>query len=142
MNMTMTAPVQLHNLVAGQWVPGSGASVQSINPANPRLIVAEGRSAEACQLEAAVAAAADARAAWAATPIHQRCAVLMEAAAVVERNAALWGFELAAEEGKTKSRRHCRSGSRRPDPAVLRQRRRPADRRDFRLAAGPVSRSW
>src|SRR6478672_7372042 len=103
MNMTMTAPVQLHNLVAGQWVPGSGASVQSINPANPRLIVAEGRSAEACQLEAAVAAAADARAAWAATPIHQRGAVLMEAAAVVERNAALWGFELAAEEGKTKA---------------------------------------
>src|SRR4029077_10021961 len=101
--MTMTAPVELHNLVGGQWFPGNGASVQSINPANPRLIVAEGRSAEACQLEAAVAAAADARAAWAATPIHQRGAVLMEAAAVVERNAALWGFELAAEEGKTKA---------------------------------------
>src|SRR6478736_638552 len=103
MNMTMTAPVQLHNLVAGQWVPGSGASVQSINPANPRLIVAEGRSTETCQLDAAVAAAADAHAAWAATPIHQRGAVLMEAAAVVERNAAAWGFELAAEEGKTKA---------------------------------------
>ncbi len=27
----------------------------------------------------------------------------MEAAAVVERNAASWGFELAAEEGKTKA---------------------------------------
>jgi alpha-ketoglutaric semialdehyde dehydrogenase len=101
--MTMTAPVQLHNLVAGQWLPGSGAPLESINPANPRLIVAEGRSAETCQLEAAVAAAADAQAAWAATPIHQRGAVLMEAAAVVERNAAPWGFELAAEEGKTKA---------------------------------------
>src|SRR6478609_588346 len=103
MNMTMTAPVQLHNLVAGQWVPGSGASVQSINPANPRLIVAEGRSAEACQLEAAVAAAADARAAWAATPIHQRGAVLLAAAGIVERNAADWGLDLAMEEGKTKA---------------------------------------
>ena len=99
----MTAPVELHNLVAGQWLPGSGAPLHSINPANPRLIVAEGRSAETCQLEAAVAAAADAQAAWAATPIHQRGAVLMEAAAVVERNAASWGFELAAEEGKTKA---------------------------------------
>jgi aldehyde dehydrogenase (NAD+) len=103
MDTTMTAPVELHNLVAGQWLPGSGAQVDSINPANPRLIVAEGRSAESCQLEAAVAAAADAHAAWAATPIHQRGAVLMEAAAVVERNAASWGFELAAEEGKTKA---------------------------------------
>ena len=103
MDTTMTAPVELHNLVAGQWLPGSGAPLHSINPANPRLIVAEGRSAETCQLEAAVAAAADAQAAWAATPIHQRGAVLMEAAAVVERNAASWGFELAAEEGKTKA---------------------------------------
>ena len=103
MDTTMTAPVQLHNLVAGQWLPGAGVPLHSINPANPRLIVAEGRSAETCQLEAAVAAAADAQAAWAATPIHQRGAVLMEAAAVVERNAAAWGFELAAEEGKTKA---------------------------------------
>src|SRR6478609_5198634 len=103
MDTTMTAPVELHNLVAGQWLPGSGAPLHSINPANPRLIVAEGQSAETNQLEAAVAAAADAHAAWAATPIHQRGAVLMEAAAVVERNAAAWGFELAAEEGKTKA---------------------------------------
>jgi len=77
--MTMTAPAELHNLIAGQWLPGSGAQVQSINPANPRMIVAEGRSAETCQLEAAVAAAADAQPAWAATPIHQRGAVLMDA---------------------------------------------------------------
>src|SRR6476469_6317395 len=103
MDTTMTAPVELHNLVAGQWLPGSGAPLHSINPANPRLIVAEGRSAETNQLEAAVAAAADAHAAWAATPIHQRGAVLMDAAAVVERNAAAWGLELAAEEGKTKA---------------------------------------
>ena len=101
--MTMTAPVQLHNLIAGQWLPGSGAPLHSINPADPRLVVAEGRSAESSHLEAAVAAAADAQAAWAATPIHQRGAVLMDAAAVVERNAASWGFELAAEEGKTKA---------------------------------------
>ena len=103
MNTTMTAAVQLHNLVAGQWLPGSGAPLQSINPANPRVIVADGRLAENCQLEAAVAAAADARKVWAATPIHQRGAVLLEAAAVVECNASSWGLELAAEEGKTKA---------------------------------------
>ena len=101
--MTMTAPVQLNNFIAGQWLPGSGAPLHSINPADPRLVVAEGRSAESSHLEAAVAAAADAQAAWAATPIHQRGVVLMDAAAVLERNAASWGFELAAEEGKTKA---------------------------------------
>ncbi len=35
-------------------------------------------------------------------PIHQRGAVLLEAAAVVERHAEAWGLELAIEEGKTK----------------------------------------
>ncbi len=36
-------------------------------------------------------------------PIHQRGAVLLEAAAVVERHAEAWGLELAIEEGKTKA---------------------------------------
>ncbi len=136
MDTTMTAPVELHNLVAGQWLPGSGAPLHSINPANPRLIVAEGRSAETCQLEAAVAAAADAHAAWAATPIHQRGAVLMEAAAVVERNAASWGFELAAEEGKTKAEGIAEV---RRAAQILRYYGNEGDRqtgRDLRLTAG------
>jgi aldehyde dehydrogenase (NAD+) len=31
MDTTMTAPVELHNLVAGQWLPGSDAAFQSIS---------------------------------------------------------------------------------------------------------------
>jgi acyl-CoA reductase-like NAD-dependent aldehyde dehydrogenase len=100
--MTLTSPVALHNLIAGQWVQGSGAALQSISPADPRRVVAEGPAAVTDDLEAAVAASRGAQAAWAATPIHQRGAVLVDAAAVLERNAESWGLDLATEEGKTK----------------------------------------
>jgi alpha-ketoglutaric semialdehyde dehydrogenase len=88
--MSVTAPVPLRNLVAGDSLAGTGDPVYSTNPANPRLTVTEGGAAQPRDLQAAVAAAADAQARWAATPIH-------------ERNAADWGVALAAEEGKTKA---------------------------------------
>src|SRR6476660_9310206 len=103
MDTTMTAPVELHNLVAGQWLPGSGALVRSLNPARPSEVVAEGGTVGTADVDAGVAAAADAAASWAATPIHQRGAVLLAAADVVDRNADSWGLELATEEGKTKA---------------------------------------
>jgi acyl-CoA reductase-like NAD-dependent aldehyde dehydrogenase len=84
-------------------VVGDGAELRSVNPAQPRIVVAQGGSATSTDLDAAVAAAVDARAAWAATPIHQRGAVLLAAADVVERSADDWGADLAAEEGKTRA---------------------------------------
>ncbi|WP_157576187.1 aldehyde dehydrogenase family protein [Mycobacterium sp. GA-2829] len=96
-------PATLAHLVAGQWVPGGGDELTSINPARPQVVVAQGRKATTADLDDAVAAAVDARAGWAATPLHQRGAILLAAAAVVERNADQWGVDLAAEEGKTKA---------------------------------------
>lgn len=98
----MSAPAQIRHLIAGEWCSGSGDSLLSVNPARPRLVVAEGRSTDAADVDAAVAAAGAASPPWAATPIHQRGAVLLAAAEVVDRNAEAWGLELATEEGKTK----------------------------------------
>jgi acyl-CoA reductase-like NAD-dependent aldehyde dehydrogenase len=96
----MTANIQ--HLIAGQWFSGSGDAVRSLNPSRPDEVVAEGATAGTADVDAGVAAAAAAAASWAATPIHQRGAVLLAAADVVDRNADAWGLELATEEGKTK----------------------------------------
>jgi alpha-ketoglutaric semialdehyde dehydrogenase len=99
----MTGAVELRQLIAGQWRAGSGDPVTSVNPARPSVVVAEGSSATVADVDSAVAAAQEARTGWVRAPIHQRGAVLLEAAAVVERNALPWGLELATEEGKTKA---------------------------------------
>lgn len=97
----MTAPVR--HLVDGRWIAGDGEPLRSVNPAHPRVVVAEGGAALPADVDTAMAAAAAAAPAWAATPIHQRGAMLSAAADVVERNAEQWGLELATEEGKTRA---------------------------------------
>lgn len=98
----MTAPIQnLHNLVDGTWTEGSGGDVVSINPADSSVVVAAGQRADTALLDAAVTAASAARAQWAHTPAHERGAVLVRAAAIVEARADEWGRELSREEGKT-----------------------------------------
>ncbi|WP_328363620.1 aldehyde dehydrogenase family protein [Mycobacterium sp. NBC_00419] len=99
----MTGAVELRHLIAGEWHRGGGSELVSINPARPSVVVSEGVCANAADLDQAVAAARGAARAWAATPIHQRGAVLLDAAAVVDRNAEDWGLELALEEGKTRA---------------------------------------
>jgi len=99
----MTAPVCVPHLIGGRWVSGSGDAVLSVNPAHPDTVVAEARAAVPADVEAAVAAAAEALPGWAATPIHQRGAVLLAAADIVDANAEAWGTELTAEEGKTRA---------------------------------------
>jgi acyl-CoA reductase-like NAD-dependent aldehyde dehydrogenase len=93
----------LRQFIAGQWRPGTGYGVRSINPTRPGEVVAEGLSATEPDVEEAIAAARAALPGWSSTTIHQRGAVLAAAAAAIERNAAAWGAELAAEEGKTKA---------------------------------------
>jgi aldehyde dehydrogenase (NAD+) len=95
---------ELRQLIAGQWrAGGGGATISSINPTRPSVVVAEGNCASVTDVDTAVGAAAEALRGWARTPIHQRGAILFEAAAIVERNAQQWGVELATEEGKTKA---------------------------------------
>ncbi|ORB32160.1 aldehyde dehydrogenase family protein [Mycolicibacterium parafortuitum] len=99
----MTAPAPVRHLIAGQWRPGTGEALRSVNPARPAVVVAEGSAALAADVDTAVGAAAAAARSWAALGVHQRGALLTAAAAIVERNAETWGHELATEEGKTRA---------------------------------------
>lgn len=99
----MSAPVKLRHHIGGARVPGAGARWRSVNPARPGEAVGAGRLADAAQVTAAVDAAATAAAEWAAAPIAERAAILRGAAAILRGNAADWGAELAAEEGKTRA---------------------------------------
>ncbi|MGO4205022.1 aldehyde dehydrogenase family protein [Rhodococcus sp. TAF43] len=98
----MTTPVQLHNFVDGQWLDGAGGTIVSTSPAEPELVVAEGQMAGTADLDSAVAAAQRVKREWARTPAHERGAILVRAAGLVENAAQAWGAELALEEGKTK----------------------------------------
>ena len=81
------------------------------------------------------------QAAWAHTPIHQRGAVLLAAADVVERNAEAWGLELAVEEGKTRAEG---IGEVRRAAQILRYYGNEGDRQAGEIFASPrpASRSW
>lgn len=99
----MTASVHLRNLIGGTWTVGSGQAIVSTNPATPDDVVAEGRAASPAELDAAVAAAGRAQPVWGRLPAHERGAVLVRAAGLVEAGATGWGAELAREEGKTRA---------------------------------------
>lgn len=94
---------EIQSFVAGQWVTGAGEAVVSVCPAVPSRVVAEGPGAGAAEFDEAAAAARVAQPGWAAMPMHERGAVLLHAAAVLDTKADSWGLELAAEEGKTKA---------------------------------------
>lgn len=97
----MSSPIQLYSFIDGEWVQGAGDAIESRNPARPAEVVAAGRQADITQAESAIDAARRAKQAWAATPAHERGAILVRAAAIVDGAAAQWGRELAREEGKT-----------------------------------------
>jgi len=94
---------EIQSFVAGRWVTGAGEAVVSVCPAVPSRVVAEGPAAGAAEFDEAAAAARVAQPGWAAMPTHERGAVLLHAAAVLDTRADSWGLELAAEEGKTKA---------------------------------------
>jgi aldehyde dehydrogenase (NAD+) len=73
------------NYVGGAWVPAtSGETYTKPNPMRPSEIVGEFSSSSEADAEAAVAAAKDAFAEWAALPMARRAGYLNAAAAVLE----------------------------------------------------------
>ncbi|WP_280502104.1 aldehyde dehydrogenase family protein, partial [Nocardia farcinica] len=93
--------VDLRHLVGGRWESGGAEPLVSANPARPEEIVAAGRGATAADVDRAVTAARRAARAWARTPMHERGAILIRAAAALEAESGALGLELAREEGKT-----------------------------------------
>ncbi|BDI23987.1 aldehyde dehydrogenase family protein [Herbiconiux sp. L3-i23] len=93
--------VLLQQFIGGVWRDGRGDLLTSENPARPTEIVASGPAGTVEDVELAVRAASEATAAWAATPPHERGAILKRASAIVADAAPEWGRDLAREEGKT-----------------------------------------
>jgi aldehyde dehydrogenase (NAD+) len=95
---------RVQNLIGGQWSPaGSGQTLSRENPADTRQVVATCPASGTEDVDAAVTAAAGAAAAWAATPVDGRAAVIGHAIDLLEA----WSAELVEadvrESGKTRA---------------------------------------
>ncbi|NVN00380.1 aldehyde dehydrogenase family protein [Arthrobacter sp. SDTb3-6] len=101
MTTTTSTAVELQHFIAGTWHDGSGSAFSSVNPARPSETVAHGLQAGAADVDHAMRSAVAAKHGWAHTPPHERGAVLLRTAAILEEHAPAWGRELAREEGKT-----------------------------------------
>ncbi|MGD0483597.1 MAG: aldehyde dehydrogenase family protein, partial [Gemmatimonadales bacterium] len=86
--------------IGGRWVPGAGGeTLASVNPATtePLATVAQGNAVD---VDAAVAAAREAQAGWAALSDHARARHLYALARTVQRNARLLAVLESLDNGK------------------------------------------
>lgn len=72
--------------IAGQWQPGQGESLQSLDPVS-QAVLWQGQGATAAQVDAAVSAARGAFSLWAAHSLDGRIAVLERFAACLKSRA-------------------------------------------------------
>jgi alpha-ketoglutaric semialdehyde dehydrogenase len=96
----MSSSVQLASYVGGAWREGD-LTLEDINPARPRDVVASVLAADAALAEKGVAAAEEAFIAWRNAPAPARGEVLRRAADVLEAKTEQVARDLAQEEGKT-----------------------------------------
>jgi alpha-ketoglutaric semialdehyde dehydrogenase len=89
-----------HNLIAGEWVAGSGVR-RNLNPSDTTDLVGEYAHADAAQTELAIQAARQAFPAWARGSVQARADALEKIAAELLARKDELGNLLAREEGKT-----------------------------------------
>lgn len=85
--------------IAGQWQPGQGESLQSLDPVS-QAVLWQGQGATAAQVEAAVTAARGAFSLWAAHSLDGRIAVLERFAACLKSRADEVARAIGEETGK------------------------------------------
>ena len=85
--------------IAGQWQPGQGESLQSLDPFS-QAVLWQGQGATAAQVDAAVAAARGAFSLWAAHSLDGRIAVLERFAACLKSRADEVARAIGEETGK------------------------------------------
>lgn len=85
--------------IAGQWLPGQGESLQSLDPVS-QAVLWQGQGATAAQVDAAVAAARGAFSLWAAHSLDGRIAVLERFAACLKSRADEVVRAIGEETGK------------------------------------------
>jgi acyl-CoA reductase-like NAD-dependent aldehyde dehydrogenase len=98
-----TAPgaVALSSYIGGEWIAGSGDEREDINPARPQEVVATWRELEPEALETAIEAAATAQPAWRRLSLHERAAILADAANELDGELEELATEMTREQGKT-----------------------------------------
>lgn len=85
--------------IAGQWQPGQGESLQSLDPVS-QAVLWQGQGATAAQVDAAVCAARGAFSLWAAHSLDGRIAVLERFAACLKSRADEVARAIGEETGK------------------------------------------
>ncbi|MFV3385865.1 succinylglutamate-semialdehyde dehydrogenase [Pseudomonas sp. NY15364] len=85
--------------IAGQWLPGQGESLQSLDPVS-QAVLWQGQGATAAQVDAAVSAARGAFSLWAAHSLDGRIAVLERFAACLKSRADEVAQAIGEETGK------------------------------------------
>ena len=85
--------------IAGQWLPGQGESLQSLDPVS-QAVLWQGQGATAAQVDAAVSAARGAFSLWAAHSLDGRIAVLERFAACLKSRADEVARAIGEETGK------------------------------------------
>ncbi|MBB5016991.1 succinylglutamic semialdehyde dehydrogenase [Chitinivorax tropicus] len=86
-------------LIAGQWLPGSGSPFQSRNPVTQQVVFT-GQSATEAQVDAAVLAARDAFKAWRDGGLAARLSVIKRFAELLGENKAELADAIGLETGK------------------------------------------
>jgi acyl-CoA reductase-like NAD-dependent aldehyde dehydrogenase len=103
MSETLEAPTRpaFANFIGGEWTESStGRTYEKRNPARPSDVIGEFPASGADDVDAAVAAAAEAFPQWSRLPFAQRGAVLTRAAAVVEERLEDIARDMTIEMGK------------------------------------------
>ncbi|WP_313118025.1 succinylglutamate-semialdehyde dehydrogenase [Ectopseudomonas guguanensis] len=85
--------------IAGQWQPGQGESLQSLDPVS-QAVLWQGQGASAAQVDAAVAAARGAFSQWAARSLDERIGVLERFAACLKSRTDELARVIGEETGK------------------------------------------
>ncbi len=90
-----------HNLIGGQWVPAAcGKTILNLNPADHTDVVGAFPSSHAEDVDAAVAAARQAFAAWRLVPAPARAEILLRARDILIRNKEKFARDMTREMGK------------------------------------------
>jgi aldehyde dehydrogenase (NAD+) len=103
MSETLQAPARpaFANFVGGEWLPSrSGETYEKRSPANPSEAIGEFPASGAEDVEAAVAAAAEAFPGWSGMPMAARATVLTKAAAAIEARVEDMAQDMTLEMGK------------------------------------------
>ncbi len=97
--MTNT-PLNLHHLIDGEWVTGTGGTSRSTNPATPDEVVGTYLTATTVELDAALVAAIAAKTAWDRLGVLARGLILRKAAGLLEQRAEQIAVLMTREQGK------------------------------------------